>query len=124
MTFDTCNKRVCTKVDIKDDCYVEDSETFTIKVEVVKTEKVHNELLIEPSERLIIIEDSDGMCSYRNITTDIIRCMCVCIIICGFVILSICICNCASCKLLFSITVCHYPLQCFSSLFSRDHGWV
>ena len=61
MTFDGCNKRVCTKVDIKDDCYVEDSETFKIKVEVVKSEKVHNELLFEHSERLITVEDRDGM---------------------------------------------------------------
>ena len=61
MTFDACNKRVCTKVDIKDDCFVEDSESFKIKVEVVKTKNVHKELLIEPSQRSITIEDTDGI---------------------------------------------------------------
>ena len=70
VTFDACAKRVCTKVDIKDDCYVEDSETFKIKVEVVKSENVHNELSIRPSERLITIEDTDSMSLNRDITTD------------------------------------------------------
>ena len=66
MTFDACNKRVCTKVDIKDDCYVENSESFKIKVEVVNS-KSKNVLLIEPSERFITIEDKDGM----DITIDV-----------------------------------------------------
>ena len=71
MTFEACAKRVCTKVDIKDDCYVEDSETFKIKVEVVKSEKVHNELFIEPSERQITIEDRDSMSLNRDMLCDI-----------------------------------------------------
>ena len=60
MAFDACNKRVCTKVDIKDDCYVEDSETFKIQVE--KHSGVGNELVIEPSERQITIEDAYSTC--------------------------------------------------------------
>ena len=70
VTFEACAKRVCTKVDIKADCFMEDLETFKIKVEVVKSEKVHNELSIEPSERLITIEDTDGMSLNRDIITD------------------------------------------------------
>ena len=50
---------------------MEDSETFKIKVEVVKSEKVHNELLFEHSERLISIEDRDGMSLYRDMLCDI-----------------------------------------------------
>ena len=62
MTFDTCAKRVCTKVDINEDCYVENSETFKIKVE--KYRGVGNELVIEPSERQITIEDTYSMYRY------------------------------------------------------------
>ena len=68
MTFEGCAKRVCTKVDINDDCYVEDLETFKIKVEVVKSEEVHNELFLEPSERHITIEDTDSTSLNRDIT--------------------------------------------------------
>ena len=66
MTFEACAKRVCTKVDINRDCFMEDLETFKIKVE--KYPGVGNELVIEPSERQITIEDRDSM-SF-NITTD------------------------------------------------------
>ena len=70
MKFDRCNKTACTKVYINDDCYVEDLETFKIKVEVVKSENVHNELSIQPSERQITIKDTDRMSLNRDITTD------------------------------------------------------
>ena len=70
--FDCCNKRVCTKVDIKDDCYVETLEAFMIKVEVVTSD---NELMTEPSERQIIIEDRDSRSFYRLLITSSVLCV-------------------------------------------------
>ena len=128
MTFEACAKRACTKVDIKADCFMEDLETFKINVGVVKSEEVHNELSIEPSERQVTIEDTDSMSLNRDIPTDNQTSssvyICVCIIMCGFVILKYA--YIVSCILQMSvlnsgtITPHYVSLHCSS----RDHDWV
>ena len=60
--FPLCEKRHCITITINDDLLVEKTKSFNIAVE--KYSGIGDELTIDPSQGLIIINDTDGMSVY------------------------------------------------------------